>query len=500
MTITAVLQSVNIINATDRATDLMSSNDNKKMYISTPVTSPVPSTNNHNNASNETSSPNTNPQPHFIGHTIKSEFSNTLLPVTKSIKLPPISSFDRLLTVIKQKQSNSPQPTVKLENQDQLALYQNLSQKRRSRTASLPMLAQHSINIPILPSNNTITNNGNQRLVPTPEAHIGTNSNNYFAPLKSQSSSPSVSTAMASPITLARSNGPYLLPLASSSTSNGDSSTDVFSAQSPPYYVHSCTATSVSTPRSELETNRNLQLGGDNKQNHYPFTNLATLPSQSPPDISRKSSNSSQDRNDSSSNNHRKKRECPICHKFFANLSTHKSTHLTSQDRPHKCVICQRGFARNNDLIRHKKRHWKDNLGILSKPELSDNVELQQDSIAKQRELKKNQLKSLHQIKGAFQCPYNTNLIEVDLELYPHKAQNGTLNFKPIDCHQTGVFSRCDTYKNHLKALHFEYPPRTKREQRSVVPGRCRHCGEKFPNVDVWLNQHVGKTCGFPYH
>ncbi|CAI4327063.1 CLN_G0008410.mRNA.1.CDS.1 [Saccharomyces cerevisiae] len=217
----------------------------------------------------------------------------------------------------------------------------------------------------------------------------------------------------------------------------------------------------------------------------------------------------------------RKKKECPICHNFYANLSTHKSTHLTPEDRPHKCPICQRGFARNNDLIRHKKRHWKDEFMQIYARESDNNSGADdQDDTARTsanndsddsndklaasssseetKLLKKNQLKSLYKIKGAFKCPYNSTLINLDMEVYPHKSRS--LYFEPINCHQTGVFSRCDTFKNHLKALHFEYPPKTKKEDRGVVPGKCKHCGLQFPNVDVWLNKHVGKGCGYSYH
>ncbi|QLQ80787.1 hypothetical protein HG537_0E01420 [Torulaspora globosa] len=188
----------------------------------------------------------------------------------------------------------------------------------------------------------------------------------------------------------------------------------------------------------------------------------------------------------------RKKKQCPICHNFYANLSTHKSTHLTPEDRPHKCPVCQRGFARNNDLIRHKKRHWRDEIIENSSVENSDADE----HVAHLDE--HDQLRSLHQIKGTFKCPFNSALIQLDMEIYPYKSK--PLGFETSNCHQTGVFSRCDTFKNHLKALHFEYPPGTKKRDRTVVPGRCKHCGLKFPNVDIWLNEHVGKTCGYTYH
>lgn len=58
-------------------------------------------------------------------------------------------------------------------------------------------------------------------------------------------------------------------------------------------------------------------------------------------------------------------------------------------------------------------------------------------------------------------------------------------------CHQTGGFSRCDTYKNHLKAMHFEYPPGTKKRDRSGMHGKCRGCGETFDNADEWIVQHI---------
>lgn len=177
----------------------------------------------------------------------------------------------------------------------------------------------------------------------------------------------------------------------------------------------------------------------------------------------------------------RRKKQCPICFNYYANLSTHKSTHLTPEDRPHRCSICNRGFARNNDLIRHQKRHWKENNRI------DDSVMSEHDKLI-----------TLHKIKGTFKCPFNSTLIQLDMEIYPYKSR--PLQFETSNCHQTGIFSRCDTYKNHLRALHFEYPPGTKKRDRSSTPGRCRNCGSKFVNVDQWLNDHVGVECGYSYH
>ncbi|CAK7894712.1 transcriptional regulator Stp4p [[Candida] anglica] len=139
----------------------------------------------------------------------------------------------------------------------------------------------------------------------------------------------------------------------------------------------------------------------------------------------------------------RKKRQCPECHLFFSNLATHKSTHLKPTSRPHVCEYCNRGFARPNDLFRHVKRHWKETG--------SD--------------------------KGQFKCPFK-----------------GEVQGGDHCCHSTGIFSRCDTFKNHLKAIHFQYPSGTKKDQRNKVAGTCRACQQHFHNVDEWMVSHVEKN------
>ncbi|CAI5756550.1 unnamed protein product [Candida verbasci] len=147
----------------------------------------------------------------------------------------------------------------------------------------------------------------------------------------------------------------------------------------------------------------------------------------------------------------RKKRQCPECKLYFSNLATHKSTHLKPTNRPHICKYCQRGFARPNDLFRHVKCHWKE-IGI-------DNQ---------------------------FRCPFK-NIQQHD----------GARNI-PIGpdhcCHNTGIFSRCDTFKNHLKAIHFQYPNGTKKDQRTKVSGKCRICQADFQNVDDWMHNHIEKN------
>ncbi|KAF8003322.1 hypothetical protein HF325_002567 [Metschnikowia pulcherrima] len=129
---------------------------------------------------------------------------------------------------------------------------------------------------------------------------------------------------------------------------------------------------------------------------------------------------------------------CPECHLYFLNLATHKLTHLNPTARPHVCDVCNRGFARPNDLFRHHKCHWK---------------ETGTDS-------------------GQFRCPF--------------KAGNAD------QCsHSLGIFSRCDTYKNHLKAIHFDYPGGTRKSERATSAGRCALCQKQFVTVDEWLTTHV---------
>ena len=58
-------------------------------------------------------------------------------------------------------------------------------------------------------------------------------------------------------------------------------------------------------------------------------------------------------------------------------------------------------------------------------------------------------------------------------------------------CHQTGGFSRRDTFKTHLKARHFRYPPGVKSNKRTGMTGWCGICGEKFLNNEIWVERHI---------
>ncbi|TID23865.1 hypothetical protein CANINC_003157 [Pichia inconspicua] len=84
-----------------------------------------------------------------------------------------------------------------------------------------------------------------------------------------------------------------------------------------------------------------------------------------------------------------------------------------------------------------------------------------------------------HSDQKAFRCPF-------------YKENN--------KCHQTGGFSRRDTFKTHLKSRHFEYPPGIKSNKRTGMMGWCGICGEKFLNNEIWVERHIdmGLCPGLP--
>ncbi|KAJ8145655.1 hypothetical protein OY671_001275 [Metschnikowia pulcherrima] len=94
-----------------------------------------------------------------------------------------------------------------------------------------------------------------------------------------------------------------------------------------------------------------------------------------------------------------------------------------------------------------------------------------------------------HNNAKAFVCPFYR---EQDSE-YCGTSKAGT------KCHPTGGFSRKDTYKTHLKALHFIYPPRTKSSERGTQGGRCAGCFQYFESNADWFKFHIedGSCRGF---
>ncbi|AAS53902.1 AFR531Wp [Eremothecium gossypii ATCC 10895] len=58
-------------------------------------------------------------------------------------------------------------------------------------------------------------------------------------------------------------------------------------------------------------------------------------------------------------------------------------------------------------------------------------------------------------------------------------------------CHSSGEFSRKDTFRTHLKSIHFVYPVGTTKAQRNNSVGRCAACYEQFNNNKDWLKYHI---------
>lgn len=96
-----------------------------------------------------------------------------------------------------------------------------------------------------------------------------------------------------------------------------------------------------------------------------------------------------------------------------------------------------------------------------------------------------------HQSFKAFKCPFYDNTDGASH--ISHGTANVAAMGKGAKCHPTGGFSRRDTYKTHLKALHFIYPPGTKSNERSLSSGRCGGCFKFFESNSFWLENHIEK-------
>ncbi|CCH43791.1 Zinc finger and SCAN domain-containing protein 20 [Wickerhamomyces ciferrii] len=126
-------------------------------------------------------------------------------------------------------------------------------------------------------------------------------------------------------------------------------------------------------------------------------------------------------------------------HKFYTSTFNTKGdlTTKTSISKPlltyHKCPFCQRQFKNKSYLSRHLKKH---------------------DSIKD------------------FKCPF--------------------FNESSSKCHHlNGEFSRKDTFKAHLKSIHFIYPIGVAKNERNSSTGRCAGCFKEFENNNIWLSEHI---------
>ncbi|GAV49190.1 hypothetical protein ZYGR_0N05970 [Zygosaccharomyces rouxii] len=88
-----------------------------------------------------------------------------------------------------------------------------------------------------------------------------------------------------------------------------------------------------------------------------------------------------------------------------------------------------------------------------------------------------------HAIQKAYHCPFFMGEAPPELR-----------------CHNSGGFSRRDTYKTHLRTRHFIYPKGVKPSERNKSAGNCGQCGQSFENTDKWVEQHIesGECRGLP--
>ncbi|KAG0666420.1 species-specific tRNA processing [Maudiozyma exigua] len=88
-----------------------------------------------------------------------------------------------------------------------------------------------------------------------------------------------------------------------------------------------------------------------------------------------------------------------------------------------------------------------------------------------------------HAIEKAYKCPFFKKDAPPELR-----------------CHNSGGFSRRDTYKTHLKSRHLLYPKGVKPQDRNKSSGHCGQCGEFFNNIENWVEQHIetGDCTGLP--
>lgn len=89
-----------------------------------------------------------------------------------------------------------------------------------------------------------------------------------------------------------------------------------------------------------------------------------------------------------------------------------------------------------------------------------------------------------HAIQKAYHCPFFVGDAPPELR-----------------CHNSGGFSRRDTYKTHLRTRHFIYPKGIKPSERNKSAGNCGQCGQGFENTDKWVEQHIesGECRGLPH-
>ncbi|OUM51973.1 hypothetical protein BVG19_g1119 [[Candida] boidinii] len=143
------------------------------------------------------------------------------------------------------------------------------------------------------------------------------------------------------------------------------------------------------------------------------------------------------------------------------------------------CSICSTHFRVKSYLTRHMKKHET------LKPFICPFFDTRDcDS----EETEENEKEETH----PHDCSKSTSSLQKeDTNEKDEESETDKELPKGTKCHPTGGFSRRDTFKTHLKALHFVYPIGTKSNNRNMTPGRCAGCFEGFENNALWLENHI---------
>ena len=162
------------------------------------------------------------------------------------------------------------------------------------------------------------------------------------------------------------------------------------------------------------------------------------------------------------SHSEEKPHKCKTCEKGFkdkGNLKQHEATHKS--DRPHKCEVCGQCFTFKRNMLRHAEIHAQT-----SKPLPNQNT--------------------------IYKCDFCDKLFTSEVSLLDHNKEehpNDTANVNNVvfKCYHRNcdrVFPSEKVFQSHYELVHEE-----KEESKEHGPYSCQYCGVQFINIKT-LRQH----------
>ncbi|XP_050396820.1 transcriptional repressor CTCF [Patella vulgata] len=198
--------------------------------------------------------------------------------------------------------------------------------------------------------------------------------------------------------------------------------------------------------------------------------------------------------------------KCHICERGFktlASLTNHVNTHTGV--RPHKCKMCESAFTTSGELVRHVRyKH------TFEKPHKCNVCEYASVELSKL----KRHMRS-HTGERPYQCPHCTYASPDTYKLKRHlRIHTGEKPYECLICHAR--FTQSNSLKAH-KLIHTgtkpvfqcEYCPTTcgrrtdlkihvQKLHMSEHPLLCRKCGQNFPDrytYKIHIKTHEGEKC-----